>query len=150
MIKSPIATIVRSPLFSGLSQGEIEELAHHCEVMIFDNGYSFFSQGDPSEDIYVVVDGRVRLTVRDTADNEQDIGVVESGDIIGEMGVFESEPRSTSAYALGETVLLKVPGDGFQAMMKAGHPAIHKMLQWSLKKAGERLRQLDHKLGLLF
>jgi CRP-like cAMP-binding protein len=150
VIKSPIATIVRSPLFSGLSQGEIEELAYYCEVMIFDNGFSFFSQGDASEDIYVVVDGRVRLTVKDTADHEQDIGIVESGDIIGEMGVFENEPRSTSAYALGETVLLKVPGDGFQAMMKAGHPAIHKMLQWSLKKAGERLRQLDHKLGLLF
>ena len=150
MIKSPIATIAKSPLFSGLSQGEIEELAHHCEVMIFDNGFSFFSQGDPSEDIYVVVEGQVRLTVKDTADAEQDITVISTGDIIGEMGVFENEPRSTSAYALGETVLIKVPGDGFQEMLKAGHPAIHKMLQWSLKKAGERLRQLDHKLGLLF
>ena len=72
MIKSPIATIVRSPLFSGLSQGEIEELAHHCEVMIFDNGFSFFAQGDPSEDIYVVVEGSVRLTVKDTAGEEQE------------------------------------------------------------------------------
>lgn len=150
MIRTPVSTIVRSPLFSGLSEGEVEELAQHCEVMIFDDGGQFFAQGEDSEDIFIVIEGQVRLTVFDTAKVEQIIGVVKSGDIIGEMGVFENEPRSTSAYAVGETVLLKVPGEGFQAMMAAGHPAIHKMLRWSLSKASERLRLLDEKLGLLF
>jgi len=143
-------SILDNPVFAGLSQQEAEELAHHCEVLLLPPDREIFLQGDPSTDIYVLFRGRLEVRVRDTAEKDNSVGFLEQGEVFGEMGVLESRVRSASVYTAEDSVLLRIPGLGFTTMTAAGHPAIHRLLQWSIHKACNRLRGLDARLDHLF
>ena len=143
-------SILDNPVFAGLSQQEAEELAHHCEVLLLPPDRDIFLQGDTSTDIYVLFRGRLEIRVRDTANVDNSVGYLEQGEVFGEMGVLESCARSASVFTAEDSVLLRIPGMGFTTMTSAGHPAIHRLLQWSIHKACNRLRELDARLDNLF
>ena len=143
-------SILDNPVFAGLSQNEAEELAQHCEVLLLPPNRIIFLQDDPSTDIYVLFRGRLEIRVRDTAGEDNSVGYLEQGEVFGEMGVLESVPRSASVFTAEDSVLLKIPGKGFTTMTSQGQPAIHRLLQWSIHKACNRLRNLDARLDGLF
>ena len=143
-------SILGNPVFAGLSQTEAEDLAHHCEVLLLPPERFIFKQGDQSTDIYVLFRGRLEISVRDMAGSNNKVGYLEEGEVFGEMGVLESCPRSASVSTAEDSVLLRIPGEGFSTMTASGHPAIHRLLQWSIHKACNRLRGLDTRLDHLF
>ena len=143
-------TILSNPLFAALTEKEAEELASHCEVMVLPPSYSLFSQGEISEDMFVLFRGELELKVRDAAGSEMSVGGLKAGEVFGEMGVLEREPRSASIYTASDSVVLRIPGDGFHAMVSTGHPAIHILLKYTMNKACTRLRELDDRFGGLF
>ena len=143
-------SILDNPVFAGLSRTEAEELARHCEVLLLPPERTIFEQGDPSTDIFVLFRGRLEIRVRDTAGVDNSVGYLLEGEVLGEMGVLESCPRSASVLTAEDTVLLRIPGKGFTEMTFAGHPAIHRLLRWSIHKACNRLRELDTRLDTLF
>jgi CRP/FNR family cyclic AMP-dependent transcriptional regulator len=142
--------ILQNPVFVGLEIEEAEELARHCEVMVLEEGCQIFAQGEFSEDMYVLFQGQLVLKVRDIIGEEMEVGFLEQGEIFGEMGVLEQYPRSASVYANNNSVVLRIPGEGFHAMIDAGHSAIHLLLASTLKQACSRLRELDRRLDALF
>ena len=143
-------SILDNPVFAGLSQAEAEDLASHCEVLLLPPKRKIFLQGDVSTDIYVLFRGRLEIRVRNMAGVDNSVGYLEQGEVFGEMGVLESLPRSASVFTAEDSVLLRIPGKGFTAMTSVGHPAIHRLLKWSIHKACNRLRNLDARLDHLF
>ena len=109
-------SILDNPVFAGLSQSEAEELAQHCEVLLLPPNRTIFLQDDPSTDIYVLFRGRLEIRVRDSAGEDNSVGYLEQGEVFGEMGVLESVPRSASVFTAEDSVLLKIPGNGFTTM----------------------------------
>lgn len=149
-IKTLTDSILENPVFSGLSKSEAEELASHCEVLVLPPKRKVFGQGDMSSDIFVLFHGRLLVSVKDLAGVEHNVGHVEQGEVFGEMGVLESQTRSASTYTEHDSIILRIPGTSFTMMVKQGHPAIQRLLQWAITKGCERLRELDEKLDELF
>lgn len=143
-------SILDNPVFVGLSKTEAEELASHCDILVLPAGRPVFEQGAQAKNIFVLFKGSVNVSVRDMAGEEHLVGSIPAGDVFGEMGVLEAQIRSATTIAAEDCVILRIPGTSFTMMVKQGHPAIHRLLQWAIRKSCQRLRELDGRLDTLF
>ena len=53
-----------------------------------------FAEGERGDKLYVVIEGEVSLSVRDT-----EVDTIKSGEVFGEMALIDDEPRSATAKA---------------------------------------------------
>lgn len=94
-------------LFAGLDPDALSRLAGICAPQELAGGESLFAAGDPAEHLYIVVTGRLRA-LRSDGGIAGDISRFEP---IGEISVITGEPRSGEAYALRDSLLLRLPRD---------------------------------------
>ena len=91
----------------------IEELRAHGSVTVTEPGAPVFLEGDAAGAVYGVVAGRVRIEVVTPTGGRLVLAVKEPGDVFGELGALDGQPRSASAVALERAELLQVPVDAF-------------------------------------
>jgi CRP-like cAMP-binding protein len=87
-------------------------------VELFSKKQSIFTQGDPSDTVFHVRTGKVRLTVVSKTGKEATIGILGEGDFFGESSLTGQEFRMNSATAMTDCVLLAIEK---KAMMGALH-----------------------------
>ncbi|MFP4375987.1 MAG: Crp/Fnr family transcriptional regulator [Spirochaetales bacterium] len=93
-----------------------------------------FCENMPGKEMYIIQRGSVKIT-KIVNDNEVLLAVLKQGDMFGEMSLIESRPRSASAVAFEEVVLLAVNKDNFARMVRT-QPQIIARLTTTL---GERI-----------
>jgi GAF domain-containing protein len=74
---------------------------------VYSDGEVIFQEGEEGDRMYVVQSGRVRITKKSPA-GELPIAVLETGEIFGEMALFDRLPRSATAAAIGDTRILGI------------------------------------------
>ena len=74
---------------------------------LYADGDVIVQAGDMGDCMYVVQSGKVEV-IQETAQGEQRLAVLKTGDFFGEMAVFEREVRSATVRAFGEARALKV------------------------------------------
>ncbi|GHT49987.1 cAMP-binding protein [Spirochaetia bacterium] len=85
-----------------------------------------FAEGETGEDLFIIQAGSVRITkIIDGA--EVILAILKQGDIFGEMAILESKPRSASAIAMEDSILMVVQKQNFEGMA-ATQPQIIKRL----------------------
>jgi CRP-like cAMP-binding protein len=77
---------------------------------------SIFAQGDPTDGLFFVQKGKVRLSVVSEGGKEATLGILSEGDFFGEGGLAGQHIRMSSAVAMTDCVLLHVER---KAMMSA-------------------------------
>ncbi|TVQ40172.1 MAG: Crp/Fnr family transcriptional regulator [Spirochaetaceae bacterium] len=75
-----------------------------------------FSETMPGKELYIIQKGSVKIT-KIVNDNEVLLAVLKQGDIFGEMSLIENKPRSASAVAFEDAVLLAVNKENFARMV---------------------------------
>lgn len=70
----------------------------HCERITMKSKSVVFRQGDPSEDLYLILDGSVSVIVDDNEapDQEMVVSYLNPGEFFGEMGLFGEESRTAN------------------------------------------------------
>jgi len=92
----------RTPLFSNLSDRELEKVERIVHRRTYSGGEVIFRQGDVGVGMYVIKSGGVDIVYR--ADGlTQKLAHLEAGDFFGEMALLDESPRSASAVACGPT-----------------------------------------------
>ncbi len=84
----------------------------------FANGEIIFKQGDPSDGMYFVVNGRLRATLARADGSKKDLGKINPGQPVGEMGVLSDAPRSATVHAISETNLVKLSSQKFKQLTR--------------------------------
>lgn len=77
-----------------------------------------FAETMPGQELYIIQKGSVKIT-KIVNDNEVLLAVLKAGDIFGEMSLIENKPRSASAIAFEESVLLAVNQENFERMVQS-------------------------------
>lgn len=72
---------------------------------LYRDGECILYEGDPSESLFVVQEGRVEIAY-DEADGTVRLAVLQAGDLFGEAALFSREPRSANVRALGDTRIM--------------------------------------------
>ena len=83
--------------FSGMTLEQIRVLISHLEEQHFLSGEVIMYEGDFSQELYILLSGRVRIVKDYGGPHERTLALLTQGDIFGEMAIFESAPRSATA-----------------------------------------------------
>lgn len=115
--------IEKVPIFSSLTREEIAEIAMITDQREYKKGEFIYMAGDRSQKLYVIHEGRVKITrVLDTG-KEQVIRLLEPGDFFGELSLFVSAPLDNNAEVLENTTVCLIEGSRLKDMISR-KPAI--------------------------
>lgn len=95
-------------LFEHLGSEDRERLAQAVDVRTLEPGQILFRAGEPGESLYIVRSGEVELFIRDNAGQKIPLTIACANQIFGELALLDRGPRTATAMALGETVLLEL------------------------------------------
>jgi CRP-like cAMP-binding protein len=87
-----------------------------------------FSEAQPGKEMYIIQKGSVKIT-KIQNDNEVMLALLKAGDMFGEMSLLEDKPRSASAIAHEDTVLMAVNKANFTRMVSNQPQLIAKLTQ---------------------
>ncbi len=123
-------------LFSTLNKKELQTLAKSCQERSYSAGTVLFSQGDTGVGLYVLKNGKVRITIATNPDRaEVEVGIYGPGDVLGEMALLDDLPRSATVTAIEDVTALLLPVWEFRTILQT-HPDM------SLKLLGVLSRRL--------
>jgi CRP-like cAMP-binding protein len=126
----------RSPLFRGLPAEVLERIAGLAVQRSFRGGEIVFSQGDPGDALYAVVNGKIRISAGAADGREISLNIMEPGDTFGEIALLDGGTRTATATASIPTELVSIRRDHFTALLER-EPRVALEL---LRLCGERLR----------
>jgi CRP-like cAMP-binding protein len=110
-------------VFAKLASAEREALARRCVWRRFEAGRHILGHGEPSRDVFFVVEGRARARIY--AANGRDVVLrdVPAGEMFGELGAIDGQERSASVEAVTATRVAILPHAVFLDVV-TGHPAL--------------------------
>ncbi|MCP3873657.1 MAG: MMPL family transporter [Desulfobacteraceae bacterium] len=91
-------------LLEGLKKGEVRRIIAMGKVRTIETGRQFICQGEPSDNMMLILDGTVDVIKEDT---KEVLATLEKGEVVGEMGFVTNEPRSAS-------VITRSPSEVFE------------------------------------
>lgn len=106
------------PLLARLPDEDVSLLASRGRVRRYNAGTTIFHEGDPGDALYVVVDGRVRITRLSGSGSEATLAIVSKGDCFGEFALLDSRPRSATATAQMPTRTFVVSREEFREWVR--------------------------------
>ncbi len=95
-------------LFSTLTDTEIKEISPYFTPSSARKKDVIFSEGDPSEWLYIVTEGKVKITKLSQDGKEIILEVIRPADFFGGLAVIRGFPYPANAVAMEDTKLLKV------------------------------------------
>jgi len=114
--------VAKTPLFRGLDETALRELADLTEEMVVPQGEYLFREGDQGDSMYVIARGAVHV-LKDVAGEEVVVDVLGRGDIVGEMALLSGARRTASGRAGTSVTLGRLDRSAFARLMKA-HPTL--------------------------
>jgi len=93
-------------LFSFLSREQLEAVAVSAESLTLAAGDSLFTEGDAGEEVFVVVDGTIRIHHMISLDAGRTLAELGPGAMFGEAAIIDRDLRSASATAASDAHLL--------------------------------------------
>lgn len=103
----------------------VSEITSRVSYRMLEAGEVLFNQGDEADAAYIVLAGRLRVHAVHNGTTTLDVEVGR-GEIVGELGLIENEPRSAGISAARETTLAVIGREDFEELTRT-YPAL--MLQ---------------------
>jgi len=111
-------TLLRSiPLFEGLEEDDLVALAAALEPRSFRAGTMIFSQGDVGSAMYIVQSGDINIHLPGEKSQRISLKDISRGEYFGELSLFDDLPRSASALATSNTVLLELQRETLESYL---------------------------------
>ena len=97
------------PLFSGLSQAELDQITSRLSRRTFGKGVYIYHPGNPAMNFYLIESGLVRLFFTDSRSQEYLLELAGPGAMIGAPLLYTDQVRALGAAAVVPTVALVLP-----------------------------------------
>jgi NTE family protein len=120
----------------GADDACLRSIAEAASWLSIRGGETLFAQGDPSDSIYIVINGLLVATVRKSSGEEAMLDRIGPGEVIGEMGAVVDEPRSATVRALRTSELVGLSRQSLEELARR-HPTL---LKWLFGTVVQRLR----------
>ncbi|OBI07593.1 Crp/Fnr family transcriptional regulator [Mycobacterium sp. E2462] len=105
-------------------------------------GQTLFTQGEPGDRVYLIVEGKVKISLGGSNGRTNVRAILGPSDIVGELAVFDPGPRSCTATAITDVRALWLDRAALRGLM-ARQPAIAEQL---LQALTQRVRETEEQL----
>ena len=127
-----------------LTPEELSAISAHAQTRSFPKHAVILNEGDRTDTLYVILEGRVKIFVADADGNEVVFHVQGTGEYFGEM-MLDEGPRSASVMTLEPSRFLVVPKAELKAFL-ARHPDFAVRM---MEKLIHRVRSLTERVKTL-
>lgn len=104
----------------GADAAALEALLGRFRRIRFGAGQQIFSRGETGDALYLIVEGRVRVSVVAEDGRELSFRHATAGEVFGEIAMLDGGPRTADAVALSATEALALRREDFQAIAAGG------------------------------
>jgi CRP/FNR family cyclic AMP-dependent transcriptional regulator len=114
-------------------------------VKKFSKNEFLFREGDDCDAMYVIKSGRIAIT-KAKGSGEVVLAEKKAGEMLGEMGFFDSKPRSAGAKAIQDTEVIALPFVALHAQFKTFPEWLKvmvKTINGQLREANTRIKNLE-------
>ncbi|MFE7839412.1 Crp/Fnr family transcriptional regulator [Streptomyces sp. NPDC057474] len=125
-----------------LSPGARADLTRLGTLRRYALGDVLIREGDHAQELMVLHEGLVKVTVRLNRDRASLTDIRIAGDVVGEVAVMDAGPRSATVTACGDVLANVVPAQELESFLQASFEtsrAFHRMLCVRVRRA-DRLR----------
>lgn len=137
-------------LFRELTPGEMERVLTISREKKVKKNEIIFREGDIGDAFYLIVTGSVRISTMVPGVGEEALTILKEGEYFGEMALIDDAPRSASAIANDDTMLLCIGKDDFRKLLERQTDIAYKLLWIFTKTLSARLRKTDEQLKSIF
>ena len=97
-------------------------------VKAYEPGQVIFKEGDPGEQMFIIIQGEVEIRKRTTSSTAKTLSTFKAGDVFGEMAIIERKPRSATAVSTKASRMLMMNEPLFLAMIERNPDFARKMI----------------------
>ena len=138
-----VSSLAGITLFELLDEGDRRALAEVVDEVELAKNDVLFHAGDSGDSLYVVRSGEVELFIKDNVGQKIVLTISQEGDLFGELSLLDAGPRTATAQALSDTILLVLDRDDLLLLFqKKPDAALHMLAAMSgmTRKADHLLR----------
>jgi CRP/FNR family transcriptional regulator, cyclic AMP receptor protein len=136
-----------TPLFEALNEEDASALRAGIINVHLNRGERLFSEGDAGDKLYIILEGKIKLTKAAPDGRENLLSVHGPGEMFGELSLFDPIPRTSSATAVTSARLAGLAHDDLRTWLSSRPEVAMNMLQ----ALAQRLRRInDVKADLVF
>jgi len=139
------AVLKAVPLFASFPEEQLRMLTTMVSRRSAARGTTIMAGGDATDSLYIVLSGRLKVMMSDSDGKEVILTILGPGEIFGEMGLIDDEPRSASVVSIEPCELLSLSKRDFKKCMSDNHEMAMHVMRGLVK----RLREADRKIGSL-
>ena len=130
------------PMFGQVQSAELAKIAEITDEVVVPAGQCVFREGDFGEELFIIVEGRVRISLRGRT-----LATLKERDYFGEMSLLDGEPRSATAEAEVDTLLLRIRQADFHRILARNFDATLAVLRTLSRRLRAQLEQLNRFTG---
>ena len=138
--------MAQTPLFSGLDIDETRKLGTFMYVYEAPPGVTVINEGESGDFMMLLMQGMVDVLRRNRYNYPSRIAVAHSGHSLGEMSMFDGEPRFASCVTLEHSRIAVLTRDALMLVLGEEPKLGNKILLKLVQLLSERLRQTSAKL----
>ena len=134
--------IEKIPLFRGLSLNQVHQLLDASQMTTYPKDRLLCLEGDKSTDMFILLAGQLVVRKEDV-----ELARVTPVEVIGEMGMVTSQPRSATVQVVEEATVLWISKMKFEVVLKNDADAAAKIYRNMLVTLCQRLRETNARLS---
>ena len=135
-------------IFKNLDADSMEELNRITSMQNISKNQPIYFPKEPSNSIFFLKKGRVKLTRMSSDGKEMILGLVNKGEVFGELAFLDEEERKDFATTLDECLICTINKDDFKQFVK-NNPELNlrlkKLIGLKMRKYTERIEELVFK-----
>jgi CRP-like cAMP-binding protein len=135
--------LARAGIFQGVPPTAVSAVTQDLRRAEFESGRTIFAQGDPGDDLYIVLAGRVKIGRRAVGGGLNLLTIMGPSDMFGELSIFDPGPRTLSAVAISDVRVVTMDRDALRRWI-TDRPEIAVQL---LRVLARRLRRTNNDLA---
>jgi CRP/FNR family transcriptional regulator, cyclic AMP receptor protein len=136
-------------LFRGLSGEGLERIAAIAGEESHDQGGTVFREGEVGDKLYLILDGKVRISRNLAGMGEEALAVLGPGEAFGEMSLIDDTPRSADAFVHERARLLVITREAFEDLLFVHKDLAYEILWNFVKTLSGRLREANDKMAFM-
>ena len=140
-----IALLRNVPLLSVLSDADLALLTRVVTRKSYTRGSQILGAGDPTDSLYILISGRIKVFMSDLDGKEVILAVLEPNEFVGEMGLIDNSPRSANVVALEPCEVVCISKADFKRCLAENFDMAMTVMRGLVK----RLRDADKQIGSL-
>ncbi len=133
----------QAPLFAGLDDDAAATLSGSMSPSSLRRGEILFNEGDDGNQLYVVIEGKIKLGRTSPDGRENLLAILGPGQMFGELSFFDPGPRSATATAVTDVEMKSLGHEALIPVLEA-HPVVAQAL---LNQLAGRLRRTNEVVG---